>query len=208
MALQIAQEEHAGVRILGPRGRLDTDTSSDLELAMQDLTAAGERAFLVDLGQVSYVSSAGLRVLLALAKQLDASGGSLRLCGLSAPVKQVFDVAGFSRLFVIFADRAAALAGIAKVAPVAPQAPTVAQHVARLLKVGQPAAPRSAQAAQLARELAQLLGVKPVAAAAAASVARAAAPGAASSAVEGEAPMEPAAPGRFGKLRGLFGGKR
>ncbi len=95
MGLEIAQELEGAVRILALRGRLDTDTSADLELAMQDLLGAGERVFLIDLREVGYVSSAGLRVLLAVAKKLEGSKGSMRLCGLNPAVAQVFDVAGF-----------------------------------------------------------------------------------------------------------------
>lgn len=108
MALEIREETIGEVRILGLKGRLDTDTASDLELAAQDLIDAGARDFVVDLSGVGYVSSAGLRVLLMLGKSIDGKG-SLRLCGLNATVRQVFDVAGFTSLFVIGADRDAVL---------------------------------------------------------------------------------------------------
>ncbi|HQX66055.1 MAG TPA: STAS domain-containing protein [Dokdonella sp.] len=109
MALEIREETIAEVRVLGLTGRLDTDTAADLELAAQDLIDAGARDFIVDLGGVGYVSSAGLRVLLMIGKSIDGKG-SLRLCGLNATVRQVFDVAGFTQLFVIGADRNAVLA--------------------------------------------------------------------------------------------------
>lgn len=115
MAIDIQQEDVDGTRILALTGRLDTETSADVELTLQDLMAAGERNFLIDMSGVGYVSSAGLRVLLATAKQLEGGKGSLRLCSLNASVKQVFDVAGFSKLFSIFANRDAALAGMPKV---------------------------------------------------------------------------------------------
>ena len=115
MAIDIQQEDVDGTRILALTGRLDTETSADVELTLQDLMAAGERNFLIDMSGIGYVSSAGLRVLLATAKQLEGGKGSLRLCSLNANVKQVFDVAGFSKLFSIFANRAAALAGMPKV---------------------------------------------------------------------------------------------
>ena len=110
MALTIAEEKAGDVTVLGLSGRLDTDTSSDLELAVQDLLQAGGRKFVVDLSGVGYVSSAGLRVLLSLGKTV-ANSGNLRLCGLNPTVRQVFDVAGFTQLFAIFASRDAALAG-------------------------------------------------------------------------------------------------
>ena len=106
--MEIAQEQLGEVYVVAPVGRLDTDSASDLELALQDLDAAGAKHFVVDLAQIGYVSSAGLRVLTALGKSCEG-GGSLRLAGMSAQVKQVFDVAGFTKMFKIYPDRNAAL---------------------------------------------------------------------------------------------------
>ena len=133
MALAIQEEKAGDVTVLGLVGRLDTDTSADLELAVQDLLQAGVRKFLVDLTGVGYVSSAGLRVLLSLGKTVDNSG-SLRLSGLNPTVRQVFDVAGFTQLFAIFANREAALAGKTK-APARAGHP-LAKAAARLLGLG------------------------------------------------------------------------
>lgn len=121
MALEIRDELAGEVRVLGLVGRLDTDTAGDLELAVQDLIDAGSKDFLVDLAGVGYVSSAGLRVLLMLGKSIDGKG-SLRLCGLNPTVRQVFDVAGFTQLFAISANRDAALAGAVKANKPAPVA--------------------------------------------------------------------------------------
>jgi anti-anti-sigma factor len=118
--MEIKQEQRGGVVVLAPSGRLDTDSSTDLELMINDLIAADARHFVVDLGQISYVSSAGLRVLLASAKQLDGGKGSVRLCGLNPQVKQVFDVAGFTKLFGIFSNAEAALAQHPNIADAAP----------------------------------------------------------------------------------------
>jgi len=108
MGLSIREESVGRARVLTLSGRLDSETSSDLELAAQDQIAENHRDFVVDLTAVAYVSSAGLRVLLALAKQTDGVG-SLRLVGLNPSVKKVFDVAGFTPLFAIAKDRASAL---------------------------------------------------------------------------------------------------
>ena len=161
MAIQIAQEQQDGVRLLALSGRLDTETAADVELALQDLLAAGERRFLVDLSGIGYVSSAGLRVLLALAKKLDGGKGELKLCGLNASVRQVFDMTGFSKLFAIFPNRDAALGQATKLKPEA----ELAQHAARLLGAGSLASPSHAQAEALARAAASVLGLKPSAAA-------------------------------------------
>jgi len=100
MALEITEEKAGDVRILALTGRLDTETAPDFELKAHDQFTEGDRHFVVDLSGIDYVSSAGLRVLLALAKQVSADG-SMKLCGLASHVKQVFDLAGFSKLLNI-----------------------------------------------------------------------------------------------------------
>lgn len=207
MAIEIRQEQAGDVRILALSGRLDTETAADVELALQDLLGAGERQFLIDLSGIGYVSSAGLRVLLALAKQLDGGKGSLRLCGLNASVAQVFEVAGFSKLFAIFSDRAAALGQVAKTRPTkAPENP-LAKNIAALFGLPSVAAPPNPQAAELARLAAKLLGLEP--GIAAVSKSAVAVKAGVTSMPRIVAPRPVAAPsvGLLDKLKRLFGAK-
>jgi anti-anti-sigma factor len=216
MAIEIRQEELGEVRLLALSGRLDTETSADLELALQDLQAAGANHFLIDLADIGYVSSAGLRVLLALAKQLDGGRGSLKLCALNEAVGQVFDVAGFSRMFAIFPDRAAALGAAAPAAPAPAKAATkpqdarLAQRAASLLGAGESAAASDPNAAALARSAAQLLGAEK----ALKPAGEPATPKPAPKAKAAQPPAAPkpevagAAPGVLGKFRNLFGSKK
>lgn len=160
MAIQIAQEQQDATRILVLTGRLDTETAADLELVLQDQFGAGDRDFLIDLGGIGYVSSAGLRVLLALAKKLDGGKGSLRLCQLNPAVREVFEIAGFSKLFAIFPDRDAALGQRPRIDPAIELAQ---QASAILLGITASRAKMHPNAAELARVAAQLLGIKQVA---------------------------------------------
>lgn len=198
MAIEIHQEKHDDVCILALSGRLDTETAADVELALQDLLAAGEKRFLVDLSGIGYVSSAGLRVLLALAKKLGGAKDSLRLCGLNASVKQVFDVAGFSKLFAILPDRDAALGAQSAARPET----LIAQHAARLLGAVPSQADADPRTEALARAAAAVLGL---------SASQRPGANAASVSMRGvpavNAPAR-AAEGLLGKLRGWFGGKR
>lgn len=155
--MEIAHEQAGAVSVLAPVGRLDTDSATDLELALQDLLAADARHFVLDFAKIGYVSSAGLRVLLMAAKQLDGGKGSLRLCGLSAQVKQVFDIAGFSKLFQIFPDRAAALDRHPHLADAAPQ---IGKLASRLMGAKTHEADVDANEADVARRAASLLGAK------------------------------------------------
>ena len=107
--MDIGLESQGAVQILAPVGRMDTDSSGDVDLAIHDLWQADARHFVLDLAKVGYISSAGLRVFLSLAKKLEGGAGSLRIAGLNPQIKQVFDISGFTKLFSIYPDRAAAM---------------------------------------------------------------------------------------------------
>lgn len=116
MPLEIRETKlESGFVVLEPVGRLESKTSPDLDRKVVALLGAGERRFVVDLASTDYVSSAGLRVLLMLAKKVSGGAGRLVLCGLNPQVKEVFEIAGLGTLFVIRATRAEALADTAAV---------------------------------------------------------------------------------------------
>jgi anti-sigma B factor antagonist len=110
MAFELIRERHGGVLVLSPRGRLDNDNAAEFELAAQELIAAGESHVVVDLAGLNYTSNAGLRVLGKMNKALKAPGTSLRLCGLTPAMKQVFDAAGIMLVFDLRPNLIAALA--------------------------------------------------------------------------------------------------
>lgn len=110
--LDIQDLETAGARVLQLTGRLDTNTSTVFDRHCAERVGLDARV-AVDLAAVDYVSSAGLRVFLMLAKKLQKGGGKLVLCGLAPAVREVFDIAGFSRILDIADDRGAALAKLA-----------------------------------------------------------------------------------------------
>jgi len=89
-------------------GRLDTATAIAAENTLLPLIQDG--SVIVDLSEVGYVSSAGLRVLLKAAKQARGSGGRFVLCGLRQPLREVFEISGFDKVMQIFPNRDEALA--------------------------------------------------------------------------------------------------
>lgn len=110
--MTIQQTTHDGITVLAPSGRIDTTTSGALEQALRQAVDSGARDLVVDLDGVEYISSAGLRVFLMLAKRMKDLKGRLVLCGLTEPVRQVFRLAGFLPLFKVEASRGAALADL------------------------------------------------------------------------------------------------
>lgn len=80
-------------------GRLDSNTAPDLEeeinASIQDV-----KDVLIDFNDLEYISSAGLRVLLATQKIMNKQG-SLAVTGLNETVQEIFDVTGFSDILTI-----------------------------------------------------------------------------------------------------------
>lgn len=91
-------------------GRMDTSTSPAIEAAIKEKLAEGSRRILLDMREVTYVSSAGLRVVLLVAKQAKAANGNLALFGLHPSVREVFDISGFGKIIPIAASEAEARA--------------------------------------------------------------------------------------------------
>ena len=79
-------------------GRLDTLTSPDLERALNDLADIDH--LIIDFSGVSYISSAGLRVLLSLQKRM-SDGKDMVVKNVQSAVLEVFDMAGFTDILTI-----------------------------------------------------------------------------------------------------------
>ncbi len=100
-----------------PRGRLDAVTVPALEAALDEQLAARHFRLIIDLSEVAYISSSGLRALLHARRQAQAGGGDVALCAMNARVAEVFEMIGFNNLFRIFATPAEAAAALAKIVP-------------------------------------------------------------------------------------------
>lgn len=110
--MEIAIRTQAGVSVVGLTGHLDTNTSAAAQEAMDGLLAGGARKVVVDCSALEYISSAGLRVLLATAKQVERDQGVLHLFGLNETVREVFDISGFSMILPVFDTEEEALKGV------------------------------------------------------------------------------------------------
>ena len=107
MNITLTKEDKALVASI--EGRLDAATSSEMETQLNEAIKKEKSSLLLDLGSLDYISIAGLRVILSLAKTVKASGQTFMLCSLQDSVKQIFEISGFVGILNIAADRDAAL---------------------------------------------------------------------------------------------------
>ncbi|MGQ9814412.1 MAG: STAS domain-containing protein [Candidatus Roseilinea sp.] len=89
------------VHLVQAAGRLDASTVSILEHALMRALRTTAKVIILDLSEVTYISSSGLRVLLTARRQLRDRRGQLILCALSQNVRDVFDMVGFTVLFEV-----------------------------------------------------------------------------------------------------------
>lgn len=97
--MEILARHEQGFTVVSVSGRLDASTAQTLEKNCAELISAGSSKLILNLADLEYVSSAGLRSVLAVGKKLKAVGGSLVLCSLSGLVKEVFSISGFDSFF-------------------------------------------------------------------------------------------------------------
>ncbi|MGC8718455.1 MAG: STAS domain-containing protein [Thermodesulforhabdaceae bacterium] len=98
--MQIQTYQHNDIVIISFSGRLDAMTAADCEKAVDEVLATGVKLILLDLGDVDYVSSAGLRVILKAAKALYGTG-RLALARPQEGVREVLEMTGFGEIMPI-----------------------------------------------------------------------------------------------------------
>lgn len=97
--------------VLKVEGRLDIAVSAEFEKSCAAFIEQGERKVVLDFSHLEYISSAGLRSILAIAKRLKSDGGSLSLCSLAGLVREVFELSGFDNFLPVYDGVEQVLAG-------------------------------------------------------------------------------------------------
>ena len=101
----------AGQAVLLVSGRMDAESAPQFEEQCRACIAEGATGLVVDLTELTYISSMGLRSFISIAKTLQEKEGSLRLCHLKGLVKQVFEITGLLGMFRVYDSVEAALLG-------------------------------------------------------------------------------------------------
>jgi len=90
-------EQSGSILTVKPEGRIDTKTSPILESDIQKYIDSTDNMIL-DFTNVDYISSGGMRILLALHKKLNKKGGTLKVINVKDSILEIFNLVGFSNM--------------------------------------------------------------------------------------------------------------
>ncbi len=109
--MELVKEMKGKIEVIGVRGRIDSSTAPLFQSALEESIEAGHHHLLINLRQLEYLSSAGLRALYKSLGLLDALEveGKIALCEPSQDVKKVLEFIDISADFPIFAREQDAL---------------------------------------------------------------------------------------------------
>jgi anti-sigma B factor antagonist len=108
--MDIQRREEQGWSVVAVRGRLDAVSTPDFEKKVLGWIEEGTRKVILEFSALEYISSAGLRSILLLAKKLKGAGGALAVAGASGVVREVFTISSFDTIIPILETLEAALA--------------------------------------------------------------------------------------------------
>jgi anti-sigma B factor antagonist len=100
--LDIEHEDKEAATTVHFYGKMDTRTSPDAEKYLSKLIDQGANNIVMNLEELDFISSTGLRVILATGKKLMSSSGKLTICSPNITVNDVLKMSGFNRMFGVF----------------------------------------------------------------------------------------------------------
>jgi len=101
--IDVTQETRGGWLVLRVKGRADAETADQLESALRSAVDQHSR-IAADFAALDYISSAGLRAVLQAARAAQSKDVEFAVCGMSAPVKKVFDMTGMQHVLTIHGE--------------------------------------------------------------------------------------------------------
>jgi anti-anti-sigma factor len=102
--VEISKSVEDNIMVLEIKGEVDAYTSQDLNKTLADVLGDGYHQIVVEVSQMTFISSAGIRALLYAQREAVQLGGEVRLVGPTDQVRRIFEIAGFFELFQITDD--------------------------------------------------------------------------------------------------------
>lgn len=119
MPAHVKWSRREGILIAAPIGRIDGNNYIEVQNTLESGIDADERAMILDFGQLGYISSAGLRVCLIIAKKFNPEGKAFGICNLSDSIREIVTVSGFHGIMSIYGSQSEAIEAITGKADVA-----------------------------------------------------------------------------------------
>lgn len=113
MSVKVGWSRDSGILVANVTGRIDNANSAECEEMLRSGIGDGEQALVLNLSQLSYISSAGLRILLLMAREFTGPDQAFGLCALSSGISEVIHVSGFAGIMSVYDSQAAAVEAIA-----------------------------------------------------------------------------------------------
>ena len=110
MLLQKIDHPHA--TILRITGRLDAESTPELEQRVSVCLDQGTRNLVLDFSELDYINSAGLRILVMSYQRLTPLGGQVMVCGAKDYLAEIFTISGYNRIFPMYPDLDQAMRGL------------------------------------------------------------------------------------------------
>ena len=99
--MEIIESKQGEASVFKILGRLDSNTSPELEEKISATLTNGTKNMVIDFESLEYISSAGLRIILKTTKDLKRQDGKLILCSMQDYVREVFEISGFDSFLPI-----------------------------------------------------------------------------------------------------------
>ena len=105
MSINVTWERKGGLLIGALEGRIDGSNASDLQSALESGIETGDNVLILDFEKVPFISSAGLRVGLVIARKFNEPGKKFGVCTLPEPVREVVVISGFDQLISVYGSQ-------------------------------------------------------------------------------------------------------
>ena len=110
--MEVTTERDGETLIARTDGRVDGTNATEFQDALKQAIEPSDKAVILDFEELSYISSAGLRVILLTAKDMRAANVKFAVCSLSKPVHDVFTISGFDQIIDIHETQSAARSAV------------------------------------------------------------------------------------------------
>ncbi len=102
MTMNVTTKYAGSTAVVAVNGRIDSANAKDFDQKLSEVIDRGGSRLVIDCGDLTYISSAGLRAILLAIKRTNAAGGGMAMCRTPDHIREVLEVSGFTRLIQVY----------------------------------------------------------------------------------------------------------